>query len=138
MRSIPLMAVSTVLLAAAWAFGGDGGGVGPDKDPVAAFTAPATCTPGTACQFTDASTDPDGTIATRAWDFGDPSSGASNASTDQNPTHTFATAGTYQVKLTVTDNGGATNSVTNAVIVGAGGNLPPTASFDPPSCSAGA
>jgi PKD repeat protein len=130
--------VSTVLLAAACAFGGDGGGVGPNTPPVAAFTAPTTCTPGGACQFTDASTDADGTIASRAWDFGDPASGAANTSTDQNPTHTFATANTYQVKLTVTDNGGATNSVTNAVAVGTTGGTPPTASFDIPSdCVAG-
>jgi PKD repeat protein len=139
MRSIPLIGVSTVLLAAAWACGGDGGGVQPPTPPVAAFTAPTTCTPGTPCQFTDASTDPDGTIASRSWDFGDPTSGAANTSADQNPTHTFATANTYQVKLTVTDNDAATGTVTNPVKVGdAGGNQNPVASFDlPTGCSAG-
>jgi PKD repeat protein len=132
MRSIHLMAVSTVLLAAAWACG-DGGGVEPNTPPVAAFTAP-TCTPNVPCQFTDASTDADGTISTRSWEFGD----GSAAVPDQNPLHTFATAGTFQVKLTVTDNAGATGTVTNAVTVGVAGNLPPTASFDlPTSCTAG-
>jgi hypothetical protein len=131
MRSIRLMAVSTLILAGAWACGGDSG-VGPNTPPVAAFTAP-TCTPNVPCQFTDASTDADGTISTRSWDFGD----ASAVVPDQNPLHTFAAAGTFQVKLTVTDNNGATGTVTNAVTVGASNNVPPTASFDLPTCTAG-
>jgi PKD repeat protein len=137
MRSMPLMAVSTVMLAAAWACGGDGGNVEPNTPPVAAFTAPS-CTAGTPCSFTDASTDADGTIASRSWDFGDPSSGAANASQNANSTHTFATAGTYNVKLTVTDNGGATDDQTNAVTVTGSGNQLPVASFDTPSCTVNA
>ena len=127
------MAVSTLILAGAWACG-DGGGVGPNTPPVAAFTAP-TCTPNVPCQFTDASTDADGTISTRSWDFGD----ASAAVPDQNPLHTFTAAGTFQVKLTVTDNNGATGTVTNAVTVGTPGNQLPTASFVfvTPTCTAG-
>jgi PKD repeat protein len=140
MRSIPLMAVSTLVLASAWACGGDNGtNVGPNTPPVAAFTAP-TCTVNTACQFADASTDADGSIASRSWDFGDPSSGASNAAQDANPSHTFAAAGTYQVKLTVTDNDGASDDQTNAVTVnaGTGGGQAPTSSFDlPATCTAG-
>jgi PKD repeat protein len=138
MRSIPLMAVSTLVLASAWACGGDNGN-GPNQPPVAAFTAPS-CTVNTACAFADASNDPDGSIASRTWDFGDPSSGAANAAQDANPSHTFAAAGTYQVKLTVTDNSGASDDVTNAVTVtgGTGGGQAPTSSFDlPTSCTAG-
>src|SRR5215216_3091288 len=70
MRSIPLMAVSTIVLATAWACGGDGGNVEPNTPPTAAFTVPS-CTAGTACTFTDGSTDTDGSIASRTWDFGD-------------------------------------------------------------------
>jgi PKD repeat protein len=131
MRSIPLLAVSTVVLAAAWACGG-GSDVGPNTPPVAAFTAPS-CTKNTSCAFVDASTDADGSISSRTWDFGDPTS-STNTSTDANPSHTFATAGIFQVKLTVTDNAGATGTVTNPVTVG----VPPTASFVSPSCTAGA
>ncbi|MBL0165050.1 MAG: pre-peptidase C-terminal domain-containing protein [Xanthomonadales bacterium] len=64
--------------------------------------------------FTDTSTDSDGTIASRSWNFGD-----SSSSTATNPSHAYAAAGTYSVALTVTDNGGATNSVTKSVTVSA-------------------
>jgi serine protease len=45
------------------------------------------------------------------WDFGD---GAT--STERNPTHVYAAAGTYPVTLTVTDNDGYTGSTTRDVI----------------------
>jgi PKD repeat protein len=133
MRSIPLLAATTVILAAVSACGGDGG-VGPNT-PAANFTQQCT---GLACTFNDAST-PTGQISSWAWDFGDPNSGATNnASTAQNPTHTFSAPNTYQVKLTVTNASGATNSRTTAVTVTAPANQPPTASFDlPTSCTAG-
>jgi PKD repeat protein len=73
--------------------------------------------------FTDASTDSDGTIASRSWDFGD----GSAASTATNPSHTYSAGGTYNVKLTVTDNGGATGTITQPVTVAA--NVAPTAGF---------
>lgn len=62
--------------------------------------------------FTDASTDTDGTIASRSWAFGDGTS-----STATNPSHTYATGGTYNVTLTVLDNGGASHSTTKAVTI---------------------
>lgn len=68
---------------------------------------------GLTVNFTDTSTDSDGTIASRAWDFGDGST-----STATNPSHTYAAGGTYSVSLTVTDNSGATNTKTQSVTVG--------------------
>jgi PKD repeat protein len=62
--------------------------------------------------FTDASSDPDGTVVTRFWEFGD---GATSSST--NPTRIYTTAGTYPVTLTVTDNAGATGSKSVPVTV---------------------
>ncbi|MCW8808619.1 MAG: pre-peptidase C-terminal domain-containing protein [Rhodanobacter sp.] len=76
---------------------------------------------GLTVNFTDSSTDSDGTIASRSWNFGD-----SSTSTATNPSHTYAAGGTYSVSLTVTDNGGATNTKTQSVTVassGGGGNV---------------
>ncbi|MGZ0219030.1 MAG: PKD domain-containing protein [Acidimicrobiales bacterium] len=79
--------------------------------PTAAFT--SDCTAGLSCTF-DASTssDPDGTIADYAWEYGD---GTSTSGTTSVPTHPYATFATYSVKLTVTDDDGATDSVTTSV-----------------------
>ncbi len=63
------------------------------------------------CRFTDASTDEDGSVVGWRWDFGD-----GGSSTDKNPTHTFE-AGTYTVVLVATDNGGATDDVSNSLTV---------------------
>jgi PKD repeat protein len=73
--------------------------------------------------FTDASTDPDGTIVGWLWNFGD-----GNTSTQQNPIHTYTAGGTYTVTLTVTDDDGASDSTSKPVTVIAP-NIPPTADF---------
>ncbi len=64
------------------------------------------------CSFTDNSSDSDGTIVSRLWDFGD-----TTGSTSQNPSHTYASAGTYTVTLTVTDDDGDTGSDTALINV---------------------
>jgi PKD repeat protein len=117
------------MTAATAACGGDGNG--PDNAaPTASFTAP-TCTVGVACNFTDASTDSDGSIASRSWTFQD---GNPATSTQATQAVTFASAGNKNVTLTVTDNEGATGSVTHAVVVNVPGNQAPVASFTV-SCS---
>jgi hypothetical protein len=73
--------------------------------------------------FTDISTDTDGTIVSWNWDFGD-----KTTDTTKNPSHTYAVAGTYQVVLTVTDNGGKTGSITIRVTVNPLVNQPPVIS----------
>jgi PKD repeat protein len=84
--------------------------------PTAAFNAPTACVAATPCQFTDASTDSEGPIATWSWNFGDPGS-LENTSSSQNPTHTFLLSSTYNVLLTVTDQGGASSSVSHDVVI---------------------
>lgn len=59
------------------------------------------------------STDTDGTIAASKWSCGD----GTPAGTGATPSHTYSTAGTYQVTLTVTDNSGETGSTTRQATV---------------------
>ena len=70
--------------------------------------------------FTDTSTDSDGIISAWSWDFGD-----GNTSTQQNPSYTYLTDGTYSVSLTVTDSDGASNSDIQSVTVTSGGGSQP-------------
>jgi PKD repeat protein len=66
--------------------------------------------------FTDAST---GNPTSWSWDFGDPGSGSDNASTLQNPSHTYHVDGTYTVTLTASNtNGFTTKTRTNYIVVG--------------------
>ena len=69
-------------------------------------------TAGLTVDFTDASTDEDGIIISWSWDFGD-----STTSTEQHPTHTYDTANTYIVVLTVTDDDGETGSAGQLIVV---------------------
>ena len=55
-------------------------------------------------KFKDRSTDPDGTVVSWLWDFGD-----GKISDLQNPTHEYSSADTYTVTLAVTDNEGGSN-----------------------------
>ena len=66
-----------------------------------------------------ASTDSDGTIVSRVWNFGDGST-----ATGTTASRTFAAAGTYTVTLTVTDDDGATSTTAQQVTV-AGATTPP-------------
>jgi PKD repeat protein len=86
---------------------------GANTPPVANFTHSAN---GLTVAFTDTSTDANGTIASRSWNFGD-----STTSTAANPSKTYTTAGTYTVTLTVTDNDGATNTTSKSVTVSSTG-----------------
>ena len=90
---------------------------GGNQAPVAGFT--NSCT-GLSCTFTDASTDSDGTIASRSWNFGD-----GTTSTATNPSKTYAAAGTYTVTLTVTDNAGAQATTSRSVTVTTSGTSDP-------------
>lgn len=84
-----------------------------NQTPTAAFTSSTDALSATVNGSN--STDPDGTIASYDWQFGDggTATGATPAA------HTYATAGTYNVTLTVTDNAGATNAITQPVTVSA-------------------
>lgn len=79
---------------------------------------PFTGCPGDPSSFKDVSTFlPSAAILSWAWNFGDPVSGANNTSFLNDPTHVFDAGGTYQVKLTLTDQSGCTASQTQTVEV---------------------
>jgi len=85
-----------------------------NQPPNAAFTySPSSPTVGEPVQFNaTGSNDPDGSIVSYAWDFGDGGSGSGAT-----PVHSFGTNISYTVRLTVTDNGGATDTITKTVSV---------------------
>lgn len=82
--------------------------------PVAVAAAtPTGVVPGQTVAFSSAgSLDPDGTIASYRWDFGDGTS-----STSANPSKAYATTGSFAATLTVTDSLGATNTATVTITV---------------------
>ena len=96
-----------------------------DKPPVATFTPSTTSGPtGTPITFDGTgSYDPDGTVVTWSWTFGDTTSGSGST-----VTHTYATAGTYTVTLTVTDNGGYSTLTSSQITIT---DRPPVVSATP-------
>ncbi|RZS30340.1 secreted trypsin-like serine protease [Herbihabitans rhizosphaerae] len=79
------------------------------------------------CDFdASASKDSDGSISSYKWEFGDGQSGDG-----VKPSHTYAKAGKYAVKLTVTDNEGKSGTTSKEVTAGQPPNTgqPPSASF---------
>lgn len=71
-------------------------------------------------QFNDMSQQNGGSPITQwLWNFGDPGSGLSNASTLKNPVHSFSVSGTYNVILKVTSASGCVDTIVKSVSVGA-------------------
>jgi PKD repeat protein len=87
----------------------------PNTPPVASASAsPASGVAPLSVAFSSAgSSDPDGSIASRSWNFGDGSALSNSAS----PTHAYQNAGNYTAVLTVTDNRGATGTAQTAIAV---------------------
>ena len=102
---------------------------GGNTPPVAQANGPYSGSEGSAVQFSSSgSLDPDGSIVSYAWSFGD-----GNVSSTANPEHTYVAAGTYDVSLTVTDDAGdSTSDATTATIEAIVSNAPPTADANGP------
>lgn len=94
----------------------------PNAAPIAAFDSTVD---GLESSFdASGSVDTDGTIESYAWDFGD-----GNGGTGETVTHEYATSGTYEVVLTVTDNGDAKAQATAQITVQDPADLDPRAAF---------
>ncbi len=101
-----------------------------NQSPVAAFNfSPTNPLVGSWVQFNgSASSDPDGTITSYAWNFGDGGTGSGVSRY-----HQFAAPGTYTVSLTVTDDDGATDTEIHTIQVGSINQSPVAAFTTPPS-----
>lgn len=94
----------------------------PNISPVPGFTY---IVDGLQVQFTDTSTDEDGTIIAWTWYFGDGS-----RSVQQHPEYTYSESGTYKVEFMIQDNYHDLQYILVDITVGAvNGNFPPTAEF---------
>jgi PKD repeat protein len=91
-----------------------------NQPPVADAKGPYTGDEGSAIVFDGSeSSDPDGTIVSYEWDFGDGTTG-----TGSNPTHAYADNKEYTVTLTVTDDDGDIDTGTTTATIS---NVAPTA-----------
>ncbi len=85
--------------------------------PVANFIHTSACMD-TPVSFTDLSqTNGGGNITGWYWNFGDPLSGINNTSVLQNPSHTYAQPGTYQISLIVTTGNSCSDTATSTVTI---------------------
>lgn len=81
--------------------------------PVAGFRSiPSNVQPGDVVYFWDESSDGEGEAMTYGWDFSD-----GPASAERNPVHVYADPGLYPVTLIVTDDEGATDTMTKNILV---------------------
>ncbi|HKP87841.1 MAG TPA: PKD domain-containing protein [Blastocatellia bacterium] len=98
-------------------------GLQPPSNQPPVVSVSATPTQGSAplaTNFSASASDPDGTVAAYSWNFGD-----GQTSTQPSPSHTYQTPGTFNARLTVTDNGGATASA-SVMVEASGSNSSPT------------
>lgn len=96
-----------------WKNEGKCSGSGSNLPPVANFSV---STNGLSVTLSDSSTDDNG-VTSRLWNFGD-----NQTSTQTNPSHSYAQAGTYTISLTVQDAQGLSNTKSTSVTVSAQGN----------------
>lgn len=96
--------------------------VGGNSQPWANFSySPADPVSYETVEFHDESYDADGCIVTYLWDFGD-----GHSSTEKEPSFTFQEPGYHEVRLTVTDDGGLSDTIVKNVFIG---SSPPIANF---------
>ena len=118
----PLLLALPVALMAASCDSSGGNESSTNAPPTAQFTyTPSTPTAGMEVQFdASASSDDDGSIASYEWTLSDESKASGPQPTHVYPesiTNTYAEEDQYEVTLTVTDDGGASDEITKTVVV---------------------
>jgi len=102
-----------------WAALGSCGDDPTNQSPVADINGPYQGSTGEQISFSSAgSLDPDGSIASFSWNFGD---GA--LSNNANPAHAYTTPGTKTITLTVTDNEGASSTASGVANISDDGDV---------------
>jgi subtilisin family serine protease len=101
-----------------------------NEDPQASFTSQKN---NYTVEFTDTSSDNDGQVTSWNWSFGD-----GTTSTDKYPAqHTYSANGSYTVRLTVTDDDGASSAASNTIRIKVRGGDTSGGSDTGGSCSVG-
>jgi len=90
-----------------------------NSPPVAHFILPATAKTGATVSLQDDSRDADGTIVSWSWFFGD-----GDVASGAKANHKFSHPGTFDVRLTITDDQGDSNSTVRQLSVNGGANSP--------------
>jgi len=125
LRALALLSCVVLGGVSALGSGGNGGGGGDvNHPPVAVFATAdvreADTPPLTINLSASLSSDPDGSIVSYAWDFGD---GTTAIETVATVSHTYESSGGFDVSLTVTDDDGATDTMTQVDFVRIGGSF---------------
>lgn len=91
----------------------DSGGGNQNQPPSASFSVSSEDPrAGTSVSFTASASDPDGSIESYNWEFGDGSSGSGSS-----VSHTYQNSGSFAVQLTVVDDEGATSTASRSLDV---------------------
>jgi PKD repeat protein len=98
-----------------------------NKEPIAMMNAPNTGIINTIINFnSEGSYDPDGTIVSYHWDFGD-----GETSSESNPNHSYSASGNYTITLEVQDNNSEIDKVSSTINI-IQENQPPISIIDGP------
>lgn len=93
--------------------------------PTASFSASTSAQGGGSMDYHAGGSSDDGMIVSYLWDFGDGATSQGSSSVS----HTYLADGTYSVVLTITDDGGLSDTFSLPVSVTASSNAPPDAQF---------
>jgi PKD repeat protein len=81
-----------------------------NQPPIAVINGPTSGLAGEVLSFDGSGSSDDGHIVSYAWDLGDGATGSG-----VNVAHSYSAAGSYEVTLTVTDDGGLSDSATHTI-----------------------